>query len=182
MYPSELGRIAFLSTNTGKVIVHNFMLDPIVKLISEDDNISHAIEAATLAGVTFMKYTPGEGEKELGGHYDDIRVLLDHKDDDKSTPVINVESQQGEAESQKNDVGDEQNAEPMPEEEDGFSTESSERSDTASSKSRDTADSVSSGEDSAENDDGESGEDCKAVKGAESGDMSIAKVTACLYL
>ena len=181
MYPSELGRIAFLSTNTGKVIVHNFMLDPIVKLISEDDNISHAIEAATLAGVTFMKYTPGEGEKELGGHYDDIRVLLDHKDDDKSTPVINVESQQGEAESQKNDVGDEQNAEPM-EEEDGFSTESSERSDTASSKSRDTADSVSSGEDSAENDDGESGEDCKAVKGAESGDMSIAKVTACLYL
>ncbi len=178
MYPSELGRTAFLSTDTGKVIVHNFMHDPIVKLISEDDNISHAIEAATLAGVTFMKYTPGVGEKELGGHYDDIRVLLDHKDDDKSTPVINVESQQGEAESQKNDVGDEQNAEPM-EEEDGFSTESS---DTASSKSRDTADSVSSGEDSAENDDGESGEDCKAVKGAESGDMSIAKVTACLYL
>ena len=161
------------------MIVHNFMLDPIVKLISEDDNISHAIKAATLAGVTFMKYTPGEGEKELGGHYDDIRVL-DHKDDDKSMPVINVESQQGEAESQKNDVGDEQNAEA--EQMDGSSTESSESSDTASSKSRDTVDSVSSGEDSAENDDGESGKDCKEVKGAESRDMSIAKVTACLLI
>ena len=43
LYP-ELGRIMFLSTNTGKVVLHYFMNsdDPSMKLIRADDIISRA--------------------------------------------------------------------------------------------------------------------------------------------
>ena len=102
VYP-ELGRIIFLSTNTGKVVLHHFMNsdDPSMKLITADDIISRAaVKAAILAGITFIKFIPGIGENELGGHFDNLDVLPDHKDDDKSMSVNNNESQQGEAESQ----------------------------------------------------------------------------------
>ena len=174
VYPIELGRIIFLSIETGKVVLHSFMDSdhPSMKLIRADDTIScAAVKAAMLVGVTFIKYTPGIGEKELGGHYDNLDVLPDHKDDDKSTTVINNESQQGEAESMEDDC---------------LSSKSSESS---SSENSDTADSVlSSGEDSTEDDGGESGEeidggesgeDWEKVDGAAgSGSGDIAEVTA----
>ena len=103
VYP-EQGRIMFLSTDTGKVVLHYFMNsdDPSMKLITADDIISRAaVKAAMLAGVTFIKFIPGIGENELGGHFDNLDVLPDHKDDDKSMSVNNNESQQGEAESQE---------------------------------------------------------------------------------
>ena len=105
VYP-ELGRIMFLSTDTGKVVLHYFMNsdDPSMKLITAKNIISRAaVKAAMLAGVTFIKFTPGIGEKELGGHFDNLDALPDHKDDDKSMcmSVNNNESQQGEAESQE---------------------------------------------------------------------------------
>jgi len=109
LYPNELGRIVILSIHTGKVVQHHFMdsSDPSMKEFRKDAIISRtAVEAATLAGVKFMKFKPGEGEKERGGHYDNLHVIPDHKDDDKSTPVINNESQQS-PEFQGN-VGNEQ--------------------------------------------------------------------------
>ena len=104
VYPTELGRIMFLSPNTGKVVLHYFMNsdDPSMKLITAEKIISRAaVKAAMLAGVKFIKFTPGIGEKELGGHFDNLDALPDHKDDDKSMSVNNNESQQGEAESQE---------------------------------------------------------------------------------
>ncbi len=103
VYP-ELARIMFLSTDTGKVVLHHFMNsdDPSMKLITAENIISRAaVKAAMLAGVKFIKFTPGIGEKELGGHFDNLDALPDHKDDDKSISVNNNESQQGEAESQE---------------------------------------------------------------------------------
>ena len=97
VYP-ELGRIIFLSTNTGKVVLHYFMDsdDLSMKLITADDIISRAaVKAAMLAGVTFIKFIPGIGENELGGHFDNLDVLPDHKDDDKSSQSITTNHNRG---------------------------------------------------------------------------------------
>ena len=51
VYPNELGRIMFLSTNTGKVVLHYFMDsdDPSMKLISAENIILRAAVKAAVA-------------------------------------------------------------------------------------------------------------------------------------
>ena len=139
--------------DTGKVVLHNFMDsdDPIMKEFRKDGIISRTVvETATLAGIKFIKFTPGYGKKELGGHYDNLHVLPDPKDDYKSTPVSNNESSKGsvgneqQVENSESSVGNEQQME----------GESSDISDISESSD-------------------ESGEDCEKVDDGKSGDMHI---------
>jgi hypothetical protein len=78
LYPSELGRIVLLSTLSGKVVLHQSVMDSSdpVMVAMKADGISHStVRAAMESGVSFMHFRPGTGKDEHGGHYESITLL-----------------------------------------------------------------------------------------------------------
>ena len=79
LYPGQLGRIVLLSTVSGKVVLHQSVMDstdPVMVAMKADGNISHStVRAAMESGVSFMHFRPGTGNDERGGHYESIELL-----------------------------------------------------------------------------------------------------------